>query len=69
MPALEARAREFVVWRPPGAVAASNDRGAVRRAACDFRQGHLPLERIGQSDDDHTLLEEELARPDEPDAR
>src|SRR4051812_38124130 len=58
MPALETRAFQFDLRGLTAAVTAGYRRGAIRRITHHFSQAHLALERIRQSDDHHSEMQE-----------
>jgi hypothetical protein len=58
VPALPAHELELVLARLALALAAGNRAGAVRAAAGDLVEAHLPCRRVGEADHDHALVEE-----------
>ena len=56
MLALKLRGGQFVFAGHTGAVATGNGRGAVRGAAGNFINPHLPLKRVRQADNNKTMV-------------
>jgi len=54
--ALKSRAGQFVIAGHTTAITTGNGRGSIGRTSADFIHRHLPLERIGQSDNHHALM-------------
>jgi hypothetical protein len=58
MLALEASRSEFIVAWPSLALTPSDRGGAIRRSAGELVHASLPLKRVGQADDDHTMVKQ-----------
>src|SRR5512144_2929311 len=58
MPSLKAGNGQFILARLAGAIAACNSGGAIGTATRNFGERHLPLLRIGDAHNDHTMMQQ-----------